>query len=74
MGVAQVICGEGQFRSVTAGQLEKATPTQTQYQAIDRALFGKRILPENIYYFAVYAGRADVYIQVGNHLFSFNQS
>ena len=72
--IAQVICGEGQFRSVTAGQLEKATPTQAQYQAIDRALFGKRILPENIYYFAVYAGRADVYIQVGNHLFSFNQS
>lgn len=70
--ISQVIRGEGQFDSVAAGQLEKATPTQAQYQAIDRALFGNRILPENVYYFALYAGKADVYIQIGNHLFSFD--
>lgn len=70
--ISQVIRGEGQFNSVAAGQLEKATPTQAQYQAIDRALFGNRILPENVYYFALYAGKADVCIQIGNHLFSFD--
>lgn len=72
--ITQIIQSPGQFRSVTAGQLEVAQPTQAQYQAIDRALFGKRILPESIYYFSVYAGNADVYIQVGNHLFNFTAS
>ena len=72
--ITDIICGEGQFNSVTAGQLEVAEPGQAQYQAIDHALYGKRILPTTICYFSVYAGNADVYIQVGNHLFSFTHS
>lgn len=72
--IEQVICGEGQFRAVADGKLEVATPTQAQYKAIDGALYGTRILPSNIYYFSVFAGKADVYIQIGNHLFSFDEA
>ena len=72
--IEQVICGEGQFRAVADGKLEVATPTQAQYKAIDGALYGTRILPSNIYYFSVFAGKADVYIQIDNHLFSFDEA
>ena len=66
--ITDIIRGEGQFNSVAAGQLEVAEPGQAQYQAIDHALYGKWILPTTICYFSVYAGYADVYIQVGKLL------
>ena len=62
------------FTEIPAGKLEVATPTQAQYKAIDGALYGTRILPSNIYYFSVFAGKADVYIQIDNHLFSFDEA
>ena len=64
-----VIYSEGQFRSVP--YLEDAKPTQAQYQAIDRALYGNSILPKNVYYFATNATNTNVYQLIGNHIFCY---
>jgi hypothetical protein len=41
-----VIYAEGQFRSVP--YLEDAEPHQAQYEAIERAIYGPYILPEDV--------------------------
>ena len=63
----EVIYGEGQFRSVP--YLEDAEPYQAQYDAIERALYGPNVLPEDVYYFATNPDTSNVWGRIGGHVF-----
>lgn len=65
--VAEIIYGEGQFRSVDF--LDDARPTQAQYDAIERAIWGPYVLPKDVYYFATYETNSNVWGTIGNHIF-----
>ena len=62
-----VIYGEGQFRSVK--YLKTAEPNQTQYDAIERAIYGPNILPEDVVYFGRWAYNESVWGSIGGHIF-----
>lgn len=64
-----VIYAEGQFRSVP--YLEDAEPYQAQYEAIDRALYGPYVLPEDVVHFATYRTNDNVWGQIGGHIFCY---
>jgi hypothetical protein len=67
--VYDVIYGEGQFR--TAWLLDKAEPYQTQYEAIERAIYGPYVLPENVVFFAWEKVNNKVWGSIGNHIFCY---
>ena len=62
-----VIYGEGQFRSVK--YLKTAEPNQTQYDAIERAIYGPNILPEDVVYFGQWAYNEHIWGSIGGHIF-----
>lgn len=64
-----VIYGKEQFRSVPF--LKDAQPQQAQYQAIDRALYGQRILPSGVVYFARTPSRDAIWGEIGHHVFCY---
>ena len=64
-----VIYGEGQFRSVEF--LDDAEPGQTQYQAVERALYGPYLLPEDVVYFATYPTNDKEWGTIGGHIFCY---
>ena len=64
-----VIYAENQFRSVP--YLKDAEPTQAQYQAIDRAIYGPYVRPDNVFFFATYAATDNVWGKIGNHIFCY---
>ena len=64
-----VIYAEGQFRSVP--YLEDAEPYQAQYEAIERAIYGPYILPENVMHFATFQTNANVWGKIGGHIFCY---
>lgn len=64
-----VIFGEGQFRSVKF--LDDAEPNQTQYQAIERAMYGPYVLPTDVTYFARFAVNNNVWGTIGGHIFCY---
>ena len=67
-----VIYGEGQFRSVP--RLDKAEPFQAQYEAIERAIYGPYILPEEVVYFATKPTNSNVWGQIGGHIFCYGNN
>lgn len=67
-----VIYGEGQFRS--AAFLEDAEPSQAQYEAIEKALFGPYVLPEDVYYFATFPTTEKIWGEIGGHIFCYAQN
>lgn len=64
-----VIYAQGQFRSVEF--LDEAEPNQTQYEAIDRALYGPYILPKEVYHFATFQTNRNVWGTIGGHIFCY---
>lgn len=63
-----VIYGEGQFR--TAWLLDEATPYQTQYEAIEMAMYGPDyVLPETVVYFGWERVNNNTWGWIGNHVF-----
>lgn len=62
-----VIYAEGQFRSVP--YLEDASPSQAQYEAIERAIYGPYVLPEDVVHFATYPTNGNIWGQIGGHIF-----
>ena len=64
-----VIYAEGQFRSVP--YLEDADPYQAQYDAIEAALYGPYVLPEDVVHFATYPVNNNVWGQIGGHVFCY---
>ncbi len=66
-----VIFSEGQFRSVPV--LPSAQPTQAQYEAIEKAIYGPYLLPENVAYFATYKTNDSVWGTIGGHIFCYEE-
>jgi len=64
-----VIYAEGQFRSVP--YLEDAEPYQAQYEAIERAIYGPYVLPEDVVHFATFRTNDNVWGQIGGHIFCY---
>ena len=62
-----VIYAENQFRSVP--YLEDAQPYQAQYEAIESAIYGPYVLPEDVMHFATYAVNGNVWGRIGGHIF-----
>lgn len=67
--VEKVLNEKGQFSSVQ--YLYMAEPTQTQYEAIDRAMNGPYILPEDVVFFATFAVNEKVWGKIGSHTFCY---
>lgn len=65
-----VIYAEGQFRSVAF--LDEAEPYQAQYDAIEKAMYGPYILPEDVVHFATYKTTDNCWGQIGGHYFCYD--
>lgn len=64
-----VIYAEGQFRSTQF--LDDAEPYQTQYEAVEQALNGPYVLPEDVVFFATYSVNDNVWGKIGGHTFCY---
>lgn len=64
-----VVYAEDQFRSVH--YLDEATPEQAQYDAIERAVYGPYVLPEDVVHFATFQTNQNVWGQIGGHIFCY---
>ena len=64
-----IVYAEGQFPNTD--RLGEATPTQTQYDAIDRALNGPYILPKDVVFYATFKTNKNVWGQIGAHYFCY---
>ena len=64
-----VIYADGQFRSVP--YLDDAEPYQAQYDAIERAIYGPYVLPEDVVHFATFRTNDNVWGQIGGHIFCY---
>ncbi len=65
-----VIYAAGQFRTVPF--LEDAEPFQMQYDAIERALYGPYVLPEEVMHFATFKTNPYVWGRIGRHIFCYD--
>lgn len=61
------IMAENQFRTV--GLLDTAKPGELQFKAIDKALSGPYVLPEDVFFFANYPVNKNVWGTIGGHIF-----
>lgn len=64
-----VVHAENQFH--TDFYLEEAMPEQAQFDAIDHAIYGPYILPEDVVHFATYCATENVWGQIGGHYFCY---
>lgn len=64
-----VVLAEGQFRSTEF--LDDAEPTQTQYEAIEKAMYGPYVLPPDVVFFAQFAVNKNVWGTIGGHTFCY---
>ena len=64
-----VVYARGQFRS--AKFLDKARPYQMQYEAVENALLGPYVLPDDVFYFATTAKTSKIWGQIGGHIFCY---
>lgn len=70
--VKGVVYAENQFRS--AKFLKDAQPYQLQYEAVENALYGPYVLPEDVYYFATTAKTDKVWGRIGGHIFCYAEN
>lgn len=64
-----VIYAKGQFPTVV--DMDKAEPTQTQYEAIDAALYGPYILPKDVVFYALFKENDNFWGKIGDHFFCY---
>ena len=69
--VYDVLWEDGQFDSVTQTSLDSAKPKQTQYDAIDAALYGPSILPSGVAYFSTDGENRMAWGTIGSHVFCY---
>ena len=67
-----VVNAAGQFNS--AKFLDTAKPYQMQYEAVENALLGPYILPEDVFYFATTAKTSKVWGKIGGHVFCYAEN
>lgn len=65
--VRGIIYAHDQFAG--AENMDATTPTYSQYKAIERAMYGPYILPDNAVYFAKFAVNKNVWGTIGSHIF-----
>ena len=64
-----VVYAANQFNS--AKFLDTAKPYQMQYEAVENALLGPYVLPEDVFYFATTAKTSRVWGKIGGHVFCY---
>ncbi len=64
-----VIYAEGQFPSIPF--MDEAQTTQTQYEAIERALYGPYLIPKEVVFYATYKENDNYWGKVGKHYFCY---
>lgn len=64
-----VVYAANQFNS--AKFLDTAKPYQMQYEAVENALLGPYVLPEDVYYFATTAKTSKIWGKIGGHVFCY---
>lgn len=64
-----VIYAKGQFPCID--QMDEARPTQTQYEAIEAALNGPYILPEDVVFYAKFKVNDNYWGKIGEHYFCY---
>lgn len=64
-----IVYAEGQFPCTN--DIPKATPTQTQYEAIENALKGPYILPMEVIFYAKFKENKNFWGQIGEHYFCY---
>jgi hypothetical protein len=67
--LSSVIFADGQFRSVPF--LEEAEAWQAQFEAIENALQGPNVLPEEVVHFATYPVNGSIWGKIGGHIFCY---
>ena len=67
-----VVYAEGQFKS--AKFLDKAKPYQMQYEAVENALLGPYVLPEDVFYFATTPKTSKIWGEIGGHVFCYAEN
>ena len=67
-----VVFAQDQFNS--AKFLGKAKPYQMQYEAVENALLGPYVLPEDVYYFAATPKTSKIWGQIGGHYFCYEEN
>ena len=65
--IHNIIHAPGQFASLP--YLEEAEPDYTQYKAIEQALYGPSVLPEDVVFFATYKVNDNFWGMIGSHYF-----
>lgn len=67
--IHNIIYADGQFPSVD--YLYKAKPDYSQYKAIEQALNGPYVLPEDVVFYAKFKINENVWGQIGSHYFCY---
>ena len=55
----------------TARYINTAKPTETQYAAVDAALYGEPILPMDVVYFSAKGENDNICVRCGGHVFCY---
>ncbi len=67
--VESVVYQEGQFAA--AEDIEKATPGEKQYAAVEAAMYGEPVLPMDVVYFSQKGENENVWGKIGGHVFCY---
>lgn len=67
--VRGIIYAQDQFEAVH--RIHLAKPTYSQYKAIENALYGPYVLPQDVYYFAKFKMNDNVWGKIGSHYFCY---
>lgn len=67
--VESVVYQEGQFAA--AEDIEKATPGEKQYAAVEAAMYGEPVLPMDVVYFSREGENENVWGKIGGHVFCY---
>ena len=68
--INSIIYAKDQFAAVK--NLYLAQPTDTQYKAVERALNGPYVLPEDVVFYAKFAVNKKIWGTIGSHIFCYS--
>lgn len=68
--IHNIIHAPGQFAALP--YLDEAKPDYTQYKAIEQAIYGPYVLPEDVVFFATYKVNDNYWGQIGSHYFCYS--
>ena len=51
--------------------MDEAMPTQTQYEAIEAALYGPYLIPKEVVFYATYKENDNYWGKIGKHYFCY---